>query len=192
MSGTKPDADEMAVRDRLRAIIDGVSQPDPAPVDEPAEAGDWWDRLYPDDEPDEQPVKLTKGRAEPAPAPDPSAQPAPAPAVVTASENALNRRRQSLLDAWDGLTGRTRWLIHHGTAAGFGWGLGIVTWATHVTAWVAADRYSDPQSITCYLIGLGAVALYRRARGWWWPVAWMAAIPVSSIVTGVLLYAPNS
>jgi hypothetical protein len=40
------------------------------------------------------------------------------------------------------------------------------------------------------LYGLGGLltALYRRSRAWAWPAAWAAAVPVSSIVLGVLLY----
>jgi hypothetical protein len=30
--------------------------------------------------------------------------------------------------------------------------------------------------------------MWRRTRGWWWPVAWLCAVPVSSTVVGVLLY----
>ena len=178
-----PDADELAVRARLHRLFN----PPPPHTTHSPDPDDWWDRLYTNDEPEPAEGSATPTRPLTLPA-----QPAAAPPAPPTPASSRNSHRQSLLDAWAGIAPRTRWLIYHGTAAAFGWGLGIVSWATHVTAWIAAGRWVDPQSITCYLLGLGTVALYRRTRCWWWPVAWMAAVPASSIVTGVLLYAPNS
>jgi hypothetical protein len=179
---TAPDADELAVRARLHKLLDAPDDPAPA-SDAPApDADDWWDDLYAGDEPADEP----DGEAPD----DEDDTPPPTPARTRRASHRPSPR-QSLLDAWDGTSPRLRWLIYHGTAAGFGWGLGIVTWSTQVTVWIAADRYADPQSITCYALALAAVALYRRTRHWWWPVAWMTATPICSIVTGVLLYAPN-
>jgi hypothetical protein len=186
------------------------------PADDDPDA--WWDDLYgDDDQPDPEPERRPSPRlphwwekkpeqlpdpADEQPKPDPEQTPntptntqptspntPAAPAQPAAEEH---HHRQSLLDAWAGITPRTRWLAYHATAAGLGWGLGLVHWSTHVAAWVAADRWTNPQSIACYALGLGAIALYRRTRGWWWPLAWTAAVPVSSTLLGVLLYAPNS
>lgn len=213
MTETKPGADELRIRTLL--IKHGVgpdATPDEPPAPEPAtRPRDWLDDILEDSaaheptpvlQPEQQPdaTELEPEKAEPRPRPKTHKK-----SKTNGSKKAVRKQkrqasspfdvrspRQSLLDAWDGVAPRTRWLIYHGTAASFGWGLGVVSWATHVTAWIAADRWANPQSITCYVLGLGAVALYRRTRHWWWPVAWMAAVPVSSIVVGVLLYAPNS
>lgn len=182
-------ADELRIRTLLRKRGVGPDAAPPAsPVAAPAPApADWWDRLYADDEPaapaEPEPVEESQ------PAPPVAAQPA-APARTRRPHSP--RPAQSLLDAWDGVRPRTRWLAYHGTAAGLGWGLGITTWATDTTGWVADGRWVSPESIACYALGAVTVALYRRTRHWWWPVAWLAAVPASSIVLGVLLYAPNS
>lgn len=99
--------------------------------------------------------------------------------------------RQSLLDAYANIRPRTRWLIHHATAAAAGWPIGLVDWGTTTAAWYAAGNWFAPSAWVLYGLGLCALALYRRARTWAWPAAWAAAIPVSSTVLGVLLYAPN-
>ena len=193
-----------------------------APEREPSAASSsdaWWDELYADEAqpaeatpqrrssprmPDwwadkpEQPASAAPAVEDPEPQDDEPDLPAAAPAAKAeeprpaAPSGPRIAAPQSLLDAWDNTSARLRWLIYHGTSAGLGWGLGLVHWATHVTAWVAADRWTDPQSVACYALALGSVALYRRTRGWWWPVTWMAAVPASSTVLGVLLYAPNS
>jgi Na+-translocating ferredoxin:NAD+ oxidoreductase RnfD subunit len=42
-----------------------------------------------------------------------------------------------------------------------------------------------------YAAAGATVLLYRRTRSWWWPVAWLATVPATSTVVGVLLYAPH-
>jgi hypothetical protein len=119
----------------------------------------------------------------------PPAQPAAqAPARPAAQRHAP---RQSLLDAYANIRPRTRWLIHHATAAAAGWPIGLVDWGTTTAAWYAAGNWFAPSAWVLYGLGLCAISLYRRARTWAWPAAWAAAIPVSSTVLGVLLYAPN-
>lgn len=119
----------------------------------------------------------------------PPAQPAAqAPARPAAQRHTP---RQSLLDAYANIRPRTRWLIHHATAAAAGWPIGLVDWGTTTAAWYAAGNWFAPSAWVLYGLGLCALALYRRARTWAWPAAWAAAIPVSSTVLGVLLYAPN-
>ena len=99
--------------------------------------------------------------------------------------------RQSLLDAYASIPSRVRWLIYHTTAATAGWRLGWVDWGTDTAAWYAAGHWTSPSGFVLYGLGLGLCALYRRSRHWAWPVAWAAAVPVSSIALGVLLYAPT-
>ncbi|CAM5250339.1 hypothetical protein SGLAM104S_01614 [Streptomyces glaucescens] len=85
-----------------------------------------------------------------------------------------------------------RWLGYHASAAYLGWELGLVDWASYVTAWITETGLIGVQAFFWYATGAATVFLYRRTRHWWLPVAWLAAVPASSVVTGVLLYAPNS
>ncbi|MBQ0827690.1 hypothetical protein [Streptomyces tagetis] len=95
---------------------------------------------------------------------------------------------QSLLDAWAAIRPRSRWLIHHATAATAGWPLGLVDWGTNTAAWYAAGHWTTPSAWVLYGLGLCAISLYRRARTWPWPLAWAATIPISSVSVGLLLY----
>ncbi|MCZ4509985.1 hypothetical protein O3Q52_17620 [Streptomyces sp. ActVer] len=96
--------------------------------------------------------------------------------------------RQSLLDAWQRIPHRVKWLGYHATAALAGWRLGWVDWGTDTAAWYANGHWLSPSAFALYGLGTVVVALYRRSRGWVWLAAWTAAIPVSSVVAGVLLY----
>lgn len=98
--------------------------------------------------------------------------------------------RQSLMDAYDRIPYRLKWLAYHASAAYLGWSAGLVDYATYVTAWIA-DTGFGPQAWFWCAAAAATVLLYRRTRGHWWPVAWCAAIPVTSTVVGVLLYAPT-
>jgi hypothetical protein len=68
-----------------------------------------------------------------------------------------------------------------------GWSAGLVDYATSVAAWTADGHTEDWQAWFFYALGAATFLLYRRTRGQWWPVAWCAAIPVTSTVVGVLL-----
>jgi hypothetical protein len=126
------------------------------------------------------------------PAATPGTPPAQSAAQAPARPAAQRHTpRQSLLDAYANIRPRTRWLIHHATAAAAGWPIGLVDWGTTTAAWYAAGNWFAPSAWVLYGLGLCAISLYRRARTWAWPAAWAAAIPVSSTVLGVLLYAPN-
>ena len=98
--------------------------------------------------------------------------------------------RQSLLDAYDAVPYRLRWLAYHLTAAYMGWSMGLADYATHVTAWIA-DTGFGPQAWFWCAVGAATLLLHRRTRGLWWPIAWCAAVPAASTVVGVLLYAPT-
>jgi hypothetical protein len=100
--------------------------------------------------------------------------------------------RQSLADAWDRVPYRLKWLAYHASAAYLGWTIGLVGWATYVTAWIARTGLVGPQAIFWYLVGAATLLLHHRTRTWWRPVAWLAAVPASSTVVGVLLYGTPS
>lgn len=95
--------------------------------------------------------------------------------------------RQSLLDAWGQVPPRLKWLMYHATAAYMGWEIGLVDYATYVTAWIAATSRIGTQAFFWYSVGAATYLLYRRSRAWG-PAAWLAAVPLCSTVTGVLLH----
>jgi hypothetical protein len=161
---------------------------------------------------------LTSPKPEPTPAPA-AAKPTPAPAPQPVSKapaktkkqkqkqrkgsrpspdtprSAFDTRppspRQSLLDAWAGVPYRLKWLGYHAAAAYLGWSVGLVGYVTYVTTWIAATGFG-PQAIFWCCAGAATFLLHHRTRAWWWPVAWLAAIPATSVVAGVLLYGtPN-
>jgi hypothetical protein len=96
--------------------------------------------------------------------------------------------RQSLLDAWGAVPYRLKWLAYHAAAGYLGWAIGLVGWVTYVTRWIAGGHLADPQAIFWYLAGAATLLLHHATRGRWWPVAWLAAVPATSTVAGVLLY----
>ena len=170
---------------------------------------DWWldkpehlldDETEPDEaDEDEAPTSTDTDPDEPEPA-DPDTEPAP---VRRARRQPLHGRpaythpaparspRQSLLDAYDRMPPRIKWLAYHASAAYAGWELGFVDYATHVTAWIAETGLVGPQAFVWYVVAAVSALLYRRFSRAVLPVSWAAAVPVSSIVVGVLLYAPH-
>ncbi|MFM9616830.1 hypothetical protein ACKI14_02570 [Streptomyces turgidiscabies] len=109
-------------------------------------------------------------------------------AARTAWDTDPHSPRQSLIEAWARTPYRLKWLAYHATAAYLGWSAGLVDYSTHVTAWIAATSPTGGQAFFWYGAATCTFLLYRRTRHHWWPVAWCAAIPVTSTVTGVLLY----
>jgi hypothetical protein len=230
MSGTKPDADERRIQDRLRKLVDGPTvEPPPMPPGpppdgyQPAAEDTWWDDLYGDEQPkpeprqaaprlpnwwSRKPTDLTtddtddtgeepdEDEQEPVeePAdPDPTRAPAPRPpkrrtARPTYRDDQPHPHRQSLLDAYDRIPNRIRWLIYHATAATAGYRIGWVDWGTDTAAWYADGHWLTPSAFALYGLGFCACALYRRSRTWAWPIAWAAAVPVSSVIAGIALY----
>lgn len=167
-------------RDWLDDIInDNATGPEPTPE--------------PDAEPDEEPAEAPAKKATPPPKAgrkkkqEKAEKPRPG-APRTAWDSRPQSPRQSLLEAWDRVPYRLKWLIYHLTAAYMGWSMGLVDWCTSVTAWISAGRSTDPQSIFLYAVGVAAFILHHATRQRWWPVAWLAAVPASSLVVGVLLY----
>lgn len=211
MSGPTPDADELAVKERLITLVDG---PAPAPTQQalppkPAtRPRDWLDDLL--DEPAEAPPAAAPieqpSVKEPAAAkpPAPAASPEPKKPKAEPRRGRPRRRnsatprsawdtqphdpRQSLIEAWDRIPYRLKWLAYHLAAAYAGLRLGIVTWSSNTAAWFAAGHWTSSSAWVLYVLGALVAALYRRSRPWAWPVAWLAAIPVSSVVIGLLLY----
>lgn len=205
MSETKPDAAELHLRARLHHLVDGPAAEPPAmPPGPPPDSyrpavrpRDWLDDILdtttapapakerPARGPVELPRPVVKEPAQPkAKAPKKPRRQRP----TYRAEQQQPVPRMSLLDAWDRVPHRLKWLGYHAAAAGAGWWLGWVDWGTDTAAWYAAGHWLSPSALVLYGLGVVAAALYRRSRAWAWPVAWAAAVPVSSVVAGVLLY----
>jgi hypothetical protein len=112
-------------------------------------------------------------------------------AARTAWDSRPASPRQSLLDAWDAVPYRLKWLAYHGSAAYLGWSVGLVGYVTYVTAWIAETGLVGVQATFWYAVAAAAFLLHHRTRRRWWPIAWLAAVPATSTVVGVLLYAPT-
>jgi hypothetical protein len=100
--------------------------------------------------------------------------------------------RQAIADTWHHLPPRLRWLTYHATAAGAGWTLGAVDFATHVTTWIATNGLTAGQAWFWYAIAAACTWLYHWSRSRWLIVAWPCAIPLTSAITGALLYTPGT
>lgn len=97
--------------------------------------------------------------------------------------------RMSLLDAYARIPPRIRWLVLHSSAAAAGYKLGWVQFSTRTAAWIAQNGLLTASGIFWCGCTIGCEVLrYRAFRGWRLPVRWLAAIPISSIVVGTLLY----
>jgi hypothetical protein len=194
--GVGPDAKSAAVppkpagrpRDWLDDILDTKPAPKAAAVEKPKPAPT-------------TPAARTVEKTSPKPAPDEKKPQAktkkkrrkkrkrPGPDTPrSAFDGREQSPRQSLLDAWGAVPYRLKWLAYHAAAGYLGWTVGLVDWVTYVTNWIADGRLTHPQAIFWYLAGVATLLLHHATRGRWWPVAWLAAVPATSTVAGVLLY----
>lgn len=195
----QPGADELRVRALLRQRHVGPNAIPPRPTVRPH---DWLDDILNSNTPTPPPPKpATPPAPTPPPAPPEKAKPEarkrkrpkrrnPA-APRTAWDSRPQSPRQSLLDAWDRVPYRLKWLAYHGSAAYLGWSVGLVGYATYVTAWIADTGLVGVQATFWYCAAAATFLLHHRTRSWWRPIAWLAAVPACSVVTGVLLYAPT-
>lgn len=207
-----PDQDELAVKERLIALVDGPLATSAAPPKPAARPRDWLDDILdtpaaaqppepasaagvkPDDDEPSTPARTAKPKKPKAKRSkkrrkrrrsDPHAP-------RSAWDHKPESPRQSLVEAWERVPYRLKWLAYHATAAYLGWTIGLVGWATYVTAWIANGHLTSPQAIFWYIAGALTLLLHHRTRSWWRPVAWLAAVPAASTVVGVLLYGtPN-
>lgn len=208
MTDTKPGADEVRVRQLL--IKQGVGPdagPAPIPPKPTARPRDWLDDLIDDNATPPAPVEEPE-ETEPEPALAPPETPAKAKKPKAKAKKRRRKQakrhhpttprsawdsqpqdpRQSLLDAWDGIPYRLKWLAVHLTAAAVGWRIGLVTWSTNTAAWFAAGHWTSTSAWVLYVFAGLVAALYRMGRGWAWPFRLLASVPIASVVVGVLLY----
>lgn len=197
-----PGADELRMRALLRHRRVGPDAIPPKPTTRPR---DWLDDIL-----TSPATPTTAGEKPKAAPPRPPAEPvskAPpkkrqrkktkpgkrrGPAVArTAWDTRPEAPRQSLVEAWERIPYRFKWLAYHASAAYLGWSLGLVGWVTHVTAWID-ETGLGPQAVFWYAVGASTLLLHHATRSKWWPLAWLAAVPASSTVIGVLLYGTPS
>lgn len=208
MSETEPGADELRVRQML--VKNGVGpDADPEPPAVPSRPADrprdWLDDLL------DEPATPAEEAAEPEGKPQPEAPARPKKPQTSDAQKARKRKRrqatrrnpdtprsawdtdihdprQSLLDAWNQIPYRLKWLACHAIATGVGWHFGLVTWATNAAAWFAAGHWTSTSAWVLYVFAGLLAALYRVARKWAWPLRLVASIPIASTIVGVLLY----
>ncbi|MGD6761373.1 hypothetical protein ACOKM5_20780 [Streptomyces sp. BH097] len=194
-----PDKAELDIAASLRKMGVGPdAEPPPlpaAPAHLPpgyaAAPDDWFTKLYgphgdspieaapparkpgPEDEPDPEDEPEAEGQAEAEPEQD-------------AAETSQKKPRRALVDVLP--AHRLRWLALHSAAAAAGWPIGLVAWGRHTAAWFAAGNWTAPSAWALYFLGVAALGIYRRTRRSALLIAWLGAIPVSSITLGVLLY----
>ncbi|MFB6680272.1 hypothetical protein ACFCWG_49425, partial [Streptomyces sp. NPDC056390] len=60
--------------------------------------------------------------------------------------------------------------------------------ATDTPRWFAVGHWTSSSAWTIYGLAGIAIAIYRRTRHRLFPIAWLTAVPVSSVALGVLLY----
>lgn len=169
-------------RDWLDDILESDPAPEPELEEEPSEEPGWAEE---EPQPRSKPFRQTKKNS-------PKKRKKTKPGAPRAgADTSPGAARQSLADAWDNIPTRLKWLAYHASAAYLGWSTGLVGWSTYVTAWIAATGPAGPQAVFWYVAAAGTVLVYRRTRSWWTPAAWLAAVPVTSTVVGVLLYAPH-
>jgi hypothetical protein len=163
----------------------------------------WWERLYDDAHTDHGgPVPKRRARVpsmrKPA-AVEPDGEPVewveeddPADPARTPRTRYVPIPSDRIHTAYAGLEPRARWILHTGTAAATGWGIGL---EQALRGLIAECGHDTGQVLPGVLLGLTLVTagalLARRTRHWWPPLAWACRIPLASALLAVALYAPG-
>lgn len=102
----------------------------------------------------------------------------------------MKAERRSLVEIIRSTPDHVWWLAYNGSALAAGFWLGWPQWVKDGTAFLATEHPSltDAYSFTCYALAAGVFVLDYRARGWLFPVSWLARIPTASLVVGVPLH----
>ena len=165
--------------------------PAPAPVDgDEVDDGDDPTVAFDDEEDDAADAhpRRTPGAHSRSRLPQRMRTPAARPAQVTGAPIAAPAPRMSLLDAAANVPPRVRWLALHLSAAAVGYDIGIVQFSTRFAAWIADNGLLNVTGVTWCCCGVAAEFLRHRFARYRLPIRWVAAIPISSIVIGTLLY----
>jgi hypothetical protein len=96
--------------------------------------------------------------------------------------------------AYTQLAPRTRVLIYNGTAAGIGWGFGLIRL---FEGWITDCQHDTGHISAALALGTGLVVaagtlVDRHTRHWWGPLPWLCRTPLASAVLALALYAPAS
>ncbi|MDX2922474.1 hypothetical protein [Streptomyces sp. NE06-03C] len=99
-------------------------------------------------------------------------------------------RKQSLVEAFTGLSPKTKHLLYNGTALGAGLYVGVPQFFTAEVAYLAAtyDSWTDFYVVVWYGVAVGILVLDFRTRSWFPLIAWAARIPLVSMIVGALYY----
>ncbi|MFC8332773.1 hypothetical protein [Streptomyces olivaceus] len=102
----------------------------------------------------------------------------------------MKAERRSLVEIIRSTPDHVWWMAYNGSALAAGFWLGWPQWVKDGTAFLAAEHptLTDTYSFTCYALAAGVFVLDYRARGWLFPVSWLARIPTASLVVGVPLH----
>ncbi|MFH8577171.1 hypothetical protein [Streptomyces zaomyceticus] len=99
-------------------------------------------------------------------------------------------QKKSLIDAWTGMSRKTRHLLYNGSALGAGFVMGVPQFFTDEVAYLV-DTYSswtDFYVCVWYGVAVGIWVLDHRTRGWFPVFSWITRIPLVSMIVGALLY----
>lgn len=151
-----------------------------------ANADDWWNKLYDEDDPKapaEEPAAKDTATSGPnwwAAQPDYYPRPHLPAALTTAPERASAA-----------LSPKTRGALYNASAAGAGWGLGLYQQCAAALA-DCGQNYSISGAL---VLGVGTCLLVahvwdRRTRHWWAGLAWVARIPLATTIVALALWAP--
>lgn len=101
-----------------------------------------------------------------------------------------DERKKSLVEAWTGMSRKTRHLLYNGAALGAGFYLGVPQFFTAEVAYLVNtyDSWTDFYVCVWYGVALGIWALDYRTRNWFPLFALAARVPLVSMIVGVLLY----
>jgi hypothetical protein len=196
-----PGADERRTRANLLRILNGppASTPPPAPPAPGRPRGDWWERLY-DEEQGDHGGAAPKQRRMPPVRKEPASEPGWEDAEPDDESTPAARRRTThspgrrLHAAYLDLAPRTRVLLYNGAAAGLGWAFGLVPLFER---WITSCQHDTGHISAALVLGAGlalacGILIDRRSRRWWGPLPWICRIPTASAVLALALYAPAS
>lgn len=98
--------------------------------------------------------------------------------------------KTSLIEAWGGMTPKTRHLLYNGAALGAGFYIGVPQFFTAQVAYLVAtyDSWTDFYVAIWYGAIAGIWVFDHRTRNWFPPFALAARIPLVSMIVGALLY----
>jgi hypothetical protein len=101
-----------------------------------------------------------------------------------------DERRKSLIEAWTGMSRKTRHLLYNGAALGAGFYLGVPQFFTAEVAYLVKtyDSWTDFYVCVWYGVAVAIWALDYRTRNWFPLFALATRVPLVSMIVGVLLY----